>query len=67
MVTNLTQKIQEEQDKVIAEFKQKSEGEEYDERTINENSFKLVEASSLTTSLGGVEVPMLTITDFSHS
>ena len=34
---------------------------------INSNRFKLVEVSSLTTTLGGLDVPMLTITDFSHT
>ena len=35
--------------------------------TINENSFKIVETSSLTTSLGGLDVPLITITNFSHT
>lgn len=34
---------------------------------MNENSFKIVETSSLATTLAGMEVPMLTITDFSHT
>lgn len=51
----------------MAEFRQKVKNEEYDESIINSDRFKLVETSSLTTTLGGVDVPMLTITDFSHT
>ena len=34
---------------------------------ITEDNFKMVELSNLTTSLAGIEVPMLTITDFGSS
>lgn len=67
MVTNLVQSIQEAQDQLIVEYKRKQEEEQYHDPTVNENCFKLVETSSLTASLGGMEVPMITITDFSHT
>ena len=51
----------------MAEFRQKAKNEEYDENLINANRFKLVETTSLTTTLGGLDVPMLTITDYSHT
>lgn len=35
--------------------------------TINENYFKIVETSNLNTSLGGIDVPLITITNFSHT
>ena len=67
MVTNLVKQIQDSQSKLIKEFRQKQKEEEYHDPKINDNSFKIVETSSLTTTLGGVEVPRITITDFSHS
>lgn len=51
----------------MEEFRQKAKNEEYDENIINSNRFKLFEMSSLTTTLGGLDVPLLTITDFSHT
>ena len=51
----------------MTEFRQKAKNEEYDENIINSDRFKLVEISSLTTTLGGLDVPMLTITDYSHT
>lgn len=67
MVTNLVNQITDMQHKLIQEFKNKRNEDQFHDPKINENSFKLVETSNITTSLGGIDVPMLTITDFSHT
>jgi len=67
MVTNLSQQVQEAQEQVLAEFQRKQNEEEYHDPTISANSFKIVETTNITTSLGGLDVPMFTITDFSHT
>lgn len=55
------------QSKLLSEFKQKQHEDKFHDPSVNENSFKLVESTNITTSLGGIDVPMLTITDFGHS
>jgi len=67
MVSNLVNQITDMQHKLIQEFKNKQHDDQFHDPTIYENSFKLVESSNITTSLGGIDVPMLTITDFSHT
>lgn len=52
---------------MIEEFHQKKKEEDFNDPSITENNFKVVETSMITTSLGGIDVPMLTITDFSHT
>jgi hypothetical protein len=67
MVTNMVNQITEMQSKLLSEFKQKQHEDQFHDPSVNENSFKLVESTNITTSLGGIDVPMLTITDFSHT
>ena len=52
---------------MIEEYQKKKIEEEFHDPSINQNNFKIVEVSTLATSLGGMEVPMLTITDFGHT
>jgi len=52
---------------LIHEYQRKKQEDDFQDPKINETSFKVVETSYITTSLGGIEVPMLTITDFSHT
>ena len=52
---------------MLAEFQRKQNEEEYHDPTVSANSFKVVETTNITTSLGGLDVPMFTITDFSHT
>lgn len=52
---------------MIKEFRQLKTQERYTEDDVTEDHFKVVEVSNLTTTLAGMEVPMFTITDFSHS
>lgn len=67
MVTNLVQSISEQQDRLIQEFKDAKRESKTQDPSITENQVKIVEVSVLAPSLAGVDVPMLTITDFSQS
>lgn len=67
MVNNLVQMVQESQDKVIQEYKKICKEENFNDPNVTENNFKVVETSIISSSLAGIEVPVLTITDFSHS
>lgn len=66
MITNLVSQIQEQQENLIKEFRQLKTQERYTDDDVTEDHFKVVEVSNLTTTLAGMDVPMLTITDFSH-
>lgn len=61
----MTLQIREAQDKVITDFKKACQDKKLKEP--DSNHLKVVEISTITSTLGGIEVPMLTITDFSHT
>ena len=52
---------------MINEYRRKREDQQYLDPIVNENQFKIVETSNLTSSLGGIDVPLIKITDFAHS
>jgi len=51
----------------MQEFRDAKREDCYTDPNVTENSVKIVETSLLTSTLAGMDVPLLTITDFNHT